>query len=265
MPKPERVSPDEALAMCVSANLNQLAYLEVRKTAREKAKTEIFPSYTEVLQARKKCYPSADSMLFADMSAKVRLQDLLDPTTRRLIADFPLDAHEGHLHYKWGFDGATGQSIYKQAIEEEDEPAQESLFCTTLVPLQLTVNGRPVWANPAPCSTRVCRPIHIQYARETPALCRDERNRVQEEVSRLQPTAAVSATGAEVSVPTANDTYSLQLTMIDGKAANAVTGTKSSIVCSLCGAKPREMNDISRVIACPVQGDLQLGLSTLHA
>ena len=59
--------------MCVSADLDQLAYPETRKTAREKA--EIFPSYSKVLHARKECYSSADSMLFADMSAKVRLQD----------------------------------------------------------------------------------------------------------------------------------------------------------------------------------------------
>ena len=128
-----------------------------------------------------------------------------------------------------------------------------------LVPLQLTADGQPVWTNPAPSSTRLCRPIQIQYARETPVLCREERDRVQE-ISRLQATATVSATGAEVAV-----THSMQLTMIDGKAANAVTGTKSSMVCSLCGAKPREMNDISRVITRPVQGDLQLGLSTMHA
>ena len=246
--------------MCVSSNLSKRAYLDVRKTAREKAKTEIFPSYAKVLLARKECYPSEDSMVFTDMSAKLSLQGLLDHTARRLIADLSVNAHEAHLHYKWGFDGATSQSVYKQAIREEDESAEESLFCTTLVPLQLTADGQPVWTNPAPSSTRLCRPIQIQYARETAALCREERDRVQEEISRLQSTAAVSATGAEVAV-----THSMQLTMIDGKAANAVSGTKSSMVCSLCGAKPREMNDISRIITRPVQGDLQLGLSTMHA
>ena len=70
MPKPECASPNEAIAMCVSADLSERAYLEVRKTAREKAKSEIFPSYAKVLQARKECYPSEDCMMFTDIECE---------------------------------------------------------------------------------------------------------------------------------------------------------------------------------------------------
>lgn len=56
------------------------------------------------------------------------------------------------------------------------------------------------------------------------------------------------------------------LTMVDGKAINSLTETKSTQSCYLCGATPKEMNEIDRVRTRVVENDrCQYGLSTLHA
>ena len=111
----------------------------------------------KVSETKRECYPDSDSLTFTDMSAEVTLQALLDHTTERLVATLPLlsepstpadqqctsaPAH-AVLHVKWCFDGATGQSVYKQA-GGGDEAVEQGLLCTTLVPLQLTVRDAAV-------------------------------------------------------------------------------------------------------------------------
>jgi len=55
-------------------------------------------------------------------------------------------------------------------------------------------------------------------------------------------------------------------TMIDGKTAQSLTDTKSSSVCYICKATPREMNDLNRIHQKYYEDDvLKLGLSPLHA
>jgi hypothetical protein len=60
--------------------------------------------------------------------------------------------------------------------------------------------------------------------------------------------------------------FDLHLTMIDGKVANAICNNSSSQVCNICGAKPTEMNDLSKV-SCRIVSKfgVTLGLSPLHA
>lgn len=54
--------------------------------------------------------------------------------------------------------------------------------------------------------------------------------------------------------------------MIDGKVAQVLTDTPSSSTCTICGATPRQMNDLTKVTARPDNEDsYQYGLSTLHA
>ena len=60
-------------------------------------------------------------------------------------------------------------------------------------------------------------------------------------------------------------TYDLQLSMIDVKVANAITGT-SSMSCSICDCKPTQMNDLRAAQKRPLTPEAcQLGLSTTHA
>ena len=58
----------------------------------------------------------------------------------------------------------------------------------------------------------------------------------------------------------------MRLTMLDGKAINALMATGSSSACSVCGATPAKMNNLTSVRALQIrQQALQLCLSSLHA
>ena len=290
---------DEALAVCVAADLTKHSYLMIRKIANKAAKTKLFPAYEKVRAAKKKCYPDPHAMTFTETSAEVKLQAILDHTCRRLVetqrehvqrvcieqsgtsqspgtsectSQSPGTSEctsqstslvDGILRCKWGFDGATGQAIYKQKYTADTATASredEALFCTTLVPLELTICGQSIWSNDKPSSTRFCRPLRLQYVRETPEVSRADRDHFVEQVASLSPTEI------EVDEVRVRIRHELELTMIDGKVANALTNTSSSLSCSICGAKPTQMNQVEHVTARPVNPDAcRYGLSPLHA
>ena len=60
--------------------------------------------------------------------------------------------------------------------------------------------------------------------------------------------------------------YDLSLTMLDGKAINAITGTTSTSSCNLCLAKPSEMNNIDFLLQKEIVNPeaIEHGLSILH-
>lgn len=73
---------------------------------------------------------------------------------------------------KWGCDGNSGQSEYKQKFMDQ-ESSDAHIFLTSLVPLQIVGLDSEknqefvVWKNPRPSSPRFCRPIRIQFVKET--------------------------------------------------------------------------------------------------
>ena len=166
----------------------------------------------------------------------------------------------GVFYCKWGFDGASGQSIYKQKSATGPTANEDNVLCTSFVPLRLEINGSCAWNNETPSSTRLCRPLHIQYAKETPELSRKERDNFTAQIENLKP-CTVRVDDINVHVR-----FEMQLTMVDGKVANALTNTASAQTCHICGATPKEMNNIDRVrMKTPDINTFQYGLSTLHA
>lgn len=66
---------------------------------------------------------------------------------------------------KWGFDGASGQSRYKQMFQNRDAD-DSSVFKTTIVPIVLDCGSQPYisyWKNDKPSSTTLCRPIRLEF------------------------------------------------------------------------------------------------------
>lgn len=58
----------------------------------------------------------------------------------------------------------------------------------------------------------------------------------------------------------------MELTMIDGKVCQALTGTPSTMTSYICKATPKEMNNLDTVKAKVVDWETyEFGLSTLHA
>lgn len=259
--------PDTALALITQAKLSKYQYEVIRKATKDLGMS-IFPSYNKILTAKKQCYP--DNVCITETSAEVTLQNLLDHTTKRIfLTKLNLEIHniKEHglvLHSKWGCDGASGQSEFKQKFSDQNPNFSDAnLFMTSVVPLEMTLaNGYSVkiWTNTRPSSTRFCRALKFQFQKETPQLIRDEKSRVEQEIEELCDTI-IHLGDNEINI-----THKLHFTMIDGKVAQAVTDTASCSNCVVCGAKPSEMNDFSKLdLKTPNQEALNLGMSTLHA
>ena len=179
---------------------------------------------------------------------------------------------------KWGCDGRTGHSQYKQKRSAEIF-SDADLFLSFLVPLQLQFHEedssaharastsacsgpvRILWQNPRPSSARFCRPIRIEFKKEIAALAQAEVVYISTQIQNLVPTQDLMEGGRYISV-----THKLQVTMIEGKVCNALTSTSSCRKYSVCGATPTVMNkpEVSTRKEVDVTVN-EFGLSTLHA
>ena len=267
------MTPREGLATMVSADLSKKSYQIIRNTGVHH-RADIYPTYDEVRAAKYECYPQ--NITITETVAEVKLSSLLNHTVSRLLEVpcvkekisllMPSVRKLGVFTCKWGFDGATGQSEYKQKRASGEDAHDANLFSTTMVPLDLSFGGKSVWTNPHASSTRFCRPKRLRYAKETTKLLVEEKNSVEDEIKELQP-CLLSIIDDEGHPLDLEVEFALSLTMIDGKAANAVTGTASAQKCSICGATPKQMNTISCGKGTPIsnQAALQFGVSPLHA
>lgn len=188
------------------------------------------------------------------MGFQIDLQALLDITTQRLIETLSLQFSEStrklHLISKWGFDGASDQCQYKQKFTDPNAD-DSSIFTTSLV---------PIWQNLKPSSTTLCRPIRLQFQRETEELVLQVDAEINEEIDELTPTV-IRKEGCSIEVG-----HELICTMIDGKICNHLSHNQSSVSCFICNATPKDMNKLNLVYERPKNTEYyKYGLSTLHA
>lgn len=103
-------------------NLTKEQYQIMRNSARSKG-YNIYPSYNKVREIKMLCYPPKADIHITDMSATIKVQSLLDHTTHRIIQvqEEIIDAYIEDIDfdvltfvYKWGIDGTSNQSAYKQ-------------------------------------------------------------------------------------------------------------------------------------------------------
>ncbi|KAG8237915.1 hypothetical protein J437_LFUL018024 [Ladona fulva] len=163
---------------------------------------------------------------------------------------------------KWGCDGSSGHSIYKQSAEYDFD--ENSLFFTSVVPLQLYTfdeNSEKVvvWQNPKPSSTRYCRPLRLEFIKETTSHIQAAINSVEEEIRLLKPSEYSSEVECSVK-------HSLRLIMVDGNVCNAITNNRNTQKCIVCGAKQNEMNNIEQLLGRDINhNSCKLGISPLHS
>ena len=134
--KPFEYTVEEALCYLVSNNLTTAQYKSIRQGAIDH-NHKLYPSYYSVLKAKKDSYPS--NLFVSETICEVPLQSLLDHTCSRILQYVkPTIANDSKLELicKWGFDGSSGYSIFKQKWLE-DNGSDEHLFVTALVPLKL--------------------------------------------------------------------------------------------------------------------------------
>lgn len=222
----------------------------------------MYPSYSQIQKAKFDCYPDENAIHITDASAKINLQALLDHTSCRilkLLNENSIQSENLILLTKWGCDGVSGQSQYKQKFDNTcDDDA--SVFITTIVPLILYDKNKFVlWENPSPSSTNYCRPLYFQFIHENTALIQQEVRDINQEINTLSTTTCL------IGAKKINITHNMILSMVDGKVVNAVCKIKSAMTCNICGAKPTEMNDLSNIYKKnAIEEYYKYGISILH-
>lgn len=261
-------TPDEGLALLLDLGLTKAQWNKLRSGARAR-NVSLYPSYKKILLAKKKCYPESDSITVTEMDMEISFQGLLDHTSRRIVESNAVslasftdeELRDIKMVSKCGFDGTTGLSEFKQKFKDDDGTLFDgSLVVTSMVPIRATSNGKFLFQNPRPSSTRYCRPSHLQYAKETTELTLKEKRNIDKQIEELQPTI-IHYEGRTLHIR-----HELLMTMVDGKVCNACTNTKSAQRCYICSATPAEFNNIEKMLLRPVNEEtFQFGLSTLHA
>lgn len=255
------ITSEQALAIFVDAKLTKRSYNLIRGPVKS-----IYPSYYRIQAEKSRCYPLKSSIICSEESCQVNLQALLDKTTSRLISRFEVKVREltakgqreFNLILKWGCDGSSGMSEYKQRFFNPHSN-DSHVFLTAIVPLRFAAGDVVIWNNPRPSSTRYCRPISLQFRKETTDTIREEHERMIAEINNLT-NSKYLLDGVELSIK-----YDLSMTMIDGKVVNAITNTSSAQRCYLCGATSASFNNLSGMKTRKIEDDwLQYGLSSLH-
>lgn len=128
-----------------------------------------------------------------------------------------MNTSELTLICKWGLDGSSGQSNYRQMINKKDD---SSVFITSMVPLQVKENkSNIIWQNPTPSSTRFCRSIKFMFAKENKRLAFTETNEIQNKIANLKD--YIHENKVKIN-------FELVLTIVDGKVCQMLTDTKST-------------------------------------
>lgn len=262
---PKNLQPDHALALIVDTNLSTHQYNLLREHTAE-VSPKMYPSYTCIKKAKVLCYP--ENITVTESYAEIQLQSLIDHSLRRLcvaqeevLLSIP-GIEDVNAIIKWGCDGSE-QSSYKQKFSEENT-SDSSMFFISIVLLQLyaTLNERKViiWNNPAPSSTRYCRPIKFLFTKETRDVILREVESIKHQILVLQPTQILTEK-LKFEVKS-----NLVLCMIDGKVCNALSAYTSSQVCYICGASPKNMNNLEALSNRNVDTNmLEFGISPLHS
>lgn len=262
--KAKKVSPRDALSLIIEAQLSRKQYEVIRTYAKE-----VFPSYKEVQAEKVNCYPK--DLKVTETDAEVPLQCLLDHTGTRLLQTQKsvLEADSEHsfdkilLYSKWGFDGSSSHTQYKQKFMSETSD-DKYMFLTCLVPLRLIgkKNGKSItlWQNPRPSSPRFCRPISLEYKKETEELVKSKKEHINKQIKDLVPTE-VNLDGKKYLIE-----HHTLFTMVDGKLCNCLSDTKSTMRCYLCDATSKEFNDLDMIKNRPIKSEyVSFGISVLHA
>lgn len=263
--EPLKMSNNVALAYILENGLTKQQYINTKKLNKAYG-NDIYPGYDAIKQTKMQCRPTG--VQITESVAKVSLQDLLSHTAERIlilqkeVLEQMENVTECTLIACYGFDGSTGQSSYKQKFDfDEPDSSDSSLFVATMIPIRLVDSlNRLIWVNKSPQSVRFCRPIKIEYAKESIAKIQEEKHNLDMQVANLQNFKSHSA---NISV-----NFKTYMTLIDGKVLNVLTNTKSTQCCPICAINPKALmhiNDFSSKIFKPKPDSLKYGVSPLHA
>lgn len=114
-----------------------------------------------------------------------------------------------------------------------------------------------IWSYPTPSPTKLCRPLKMQFLKETVDISKRETQLVKDQIQTLSETTFTTNSLQMLLIK-----HDLYMTMIDMKMINYLTNT-SSQKCYLCGASPVEMNNLEKLLQKPIIEDyLQYGITS---
>ena len=243
----------------------------------QKNKKNIFPSYTALSNFKRTCSPCKNFINVSETKASVGLQAVLNHTASRIInmkKDKIIQIFDSenvsfkniNLLCSWGIDGSTGHSNYQQKFDGVNESmvTDSELLVTAFSPIRLAQSendGNIFWLNLLTQSTRFCRPLAIEYVKESKEKVLESINFIKNKISNLIPFKIDLSETKYVII-----TYSFYMSMIDGKVLAYVTNTSSMQCCCICGAALNEMNSKDNLENgfLAREESLHYGISPLH-
>ena len=256
----KKYGSEEALALFMDLELSKEKY-EILRASLMRHGAEVLPGYKHITQAKINSRPLHTE--FTEVSVKANLQDLMGHTAKRLLESLPENEvkilpEKLTLISKWGCDGSSGQSVYKQRISSDDATISDgSMFMASVVPLRLKSDVSLHWKNPRPSSVHYCRPIMFQFARESAELIRTTVKDIEEQISKIKPTKLQIGEGKYIEC-----NYEFHLTMVDGKVVNELTGTTSTLSCPIC---KKSQNNFGNLNDSTNEENYEYGMSPLQA
>jgi len=120
------LSPDAAVSLIVECKLSKSQYLSLRNVSMEND-CFLYPAYKCVYQAKLRCYPPKSDISITESKAEVGVLALLDHTINRILSiqkeviqTLSAEILENlTLICKWGCDGTSGHSRYKQKFSDD--------------------------------------------------------------------------------------------------------------------------------------------------
>lgn len=99
-------------------------------------------------------------------------------------------------------------------------------MATSITPLQLQSTSDVLWTNTTPSSIRYCRPVQLEYVKESAEFNVKIKEDFQQQINELKSGTFHLSTGQTVTIK-----YDFHLTQNDGKVVSNITKTSSYQVC----------------------------------
>ncbi|CAH2012739.1 unnamed protein product [Acanthoscelides obtectus] len=183
--------------------------------------------------------------IITEISAEVGLQELLQKTAESILEIINFEERDCRIKVicKWGFDGSSGHSQYKQKFSDL-ENTDEFLFLVAMTPLRLIdmETNKVLWKNESPSSTLYCRPIKFLFKKENADFVRNTEKEIITKIENLIPIEIKTKEGHSYIIE-----VDMMLTMLDGSVGNVLSETNLTMKCIICGDTPKDMNTLAGI------------------
>lgn len=161
------LSVNDALPFLYDYNFSKRQYFHSKLENKER-NCDIYLRYEVILEGKRNCRPSEINI--TETTAEVSLQNLLEHTAKRIsllqteVIDIMISESSDDIIQ---FEMIC--SLYKQRFEMNvnSPDTDSSLFITSVIPLRLKTINSILWNDNTPGSVRFCRPLKLQYIKET--------------------------------------------------------------------------------------------------